>query len=680
MATTNPFTLSPLKHNAIQFDLVKTDQFLPELKKAITTAKAEIQKIIDLKEPATFENTVKALEVSGQSVTLVSSIFYNLLHAHTNDELQKIAQEYGPTLSDYSSDITLNSQLFSRIKTVADANKDLKLSLEDRQLLKETFSNFSRNGALLAEDKKDRLRQIDAELSKLSPTFSDNLLKATNAFELWITDKKDLDGIPEQTQEAYQENAKAKGKPEAWLVDLHAPNLLPFLQYSTARNLREKLWFAQASKAFSDSFDNQKTILRTLELREERALLLGYKTHAHFVLEKRMAESPEKVFKFLDDLKSVFLPKAKEEIAALEKFAKDLDGIDKLMPWDFSFYAEKMKQKLFHFDSEELRPYFPLDQVEAGVFEHAKRLYNLKFTESKTYPTYHPDVRVYEVNDFDSGQFVGLFYADYFPRPSKNGGAWANGFFEQGLFMGEVRRPHVAIVCNFTKPTETTPSLLTFDEVLTLFHEFGHALHSLLSECHYTSLSGTNVYWDFVELPSQVMENWIKEKEGLDVFAKHYQTGEAMPAALMRKIKDSEKFLAAYFGMRQVQFATLDLKFHTTPVRDIGSVPDFETKAIADLQVLPKVPGTSFSCGFSHIFAGGYSAGYYSYKWAEVLDADAFEYFLEKGIFNREVATKFRKEVLSRGGTEHPMELYKRFRGREPDPKALFRRDGLLQK
>jgi peptidyl-dipeptidase Dcp len=673
----HPLEFSDLPHHAIPFDQVKIKDFLPRLEQTIALAKKEVTAIATNTASPTFLNTVAALETAGQDVTIVSSVFYNLLHAHTNDELQKLAQTIGPVLSAYSSDITLNPDLFKRIKVIYDGHQGAQsqdLSQEDHQLLEETYKNFTRNGALLNEEQKLKLRKIDEELSKLSPEFSDNVLKATNAFQLWITDKNDLSGVPEAIQLSYQEAAKQKGRDDAWLVDLQAPSYVPFMQYADRRELRQKLWQAFATRAFGGPFDNQKTAVKILTLREERAQLLGYRNHAHFVLEKRMAETSDRVFSFLKRLTEVALPKAKTEVAELSKYA----GLKDFMPWDFSYYAEKLKEERFKFNSEELRPYFPLTQVEAGVFEHARRLYGLKFTETKNCPVYHPDVKTYEVSDEKTGRFIGLFYADYFPRESKNGGAWCTSFFEQGYFKGKVRRPHIAIVCNFTKPTSASPSLLSFDEVLTLFHEFGHALHGLLSDCHYTSLAGTNVYWDFVELPSQIMENWIKEPESLALFARHYETGAPLPPSLAQKLKDSEKFLAAYHCVRQVQFATLDMLYHTTPVRDLGTLPEFEDKTLAPLLVMPKIPGTNVSCSFSHIFAGGYSAGYYSYKWAEVLDADAFEYFLEKGIFNQDVAKSFRDNILSRGGTEHPMTLYKKFRGREPDPDALFRRDGLV--
>lgn len=674
----HPLEYSDLPHHAIPFPEIKNDMFLPKLKEAIAGAKKQIESIKTQPDSPTFQNTIEALETAGEDVDLVSGVFFNLLHAHTNDQLQALAQEIGPLLSAYGNDITLDADLFARIKTVFENRESIQLTPEQKQLLEDSYKSFVRNGALLSDKQKEELRSIDAELSKLSPQFSENVLKATNEFELWIEDTKQLAGLPESAVESAKAAAEEKGQKEKWLFTLHAPSYIPFMQYAEDRQLREKMWKAFASRSFNDEFDNQTNILNILELRQKRARLLGYKDHAHFVLEKRMAETPKRVFDFIQGLLKASVDKAKADVAEVQKFGKDNGGPAELMPWDFSFYSEKLKETKYKFSSEELRPYFQLDRVIDGVFLHASKLYDLEFKESREYPIYHEDVRVYEVCDKRDKSFVGLLYADFFPRPSKSGGAWMNTFQDQGLFKGEVRRPHVGIVCNFTKPTGTKPSLLTYDEVSTLFHEFGHGLHGLLSKCRYRSTGGTNVYWDFVELPSQIMENWIKEAEGLNLFAKHYETGELMPTHLIEKLKASEKFLAGYASLRQLTFATLDMQFHSTEASEIGSVPEFEAKILEPLQVLPRIPGTSMACSFSHIFAGGYSAGYYSYKWAEVLDADAFELFLEKGIFNPEVARRFKTEILEKGGSEPPMELYKRFRGREPDPKALLRRDGLI--
>lgn len=674
----HPLELSELPHNAIPFDLIKNSMFLPKLDESIKAAKEDIEAIKKNPQAPNFKNTIEALETAGEDVTIVSSVFYNLLHAHTNDELQELAQKIGPILSAYGNDISLDAELFKKVKIVFDTTDKSKLSPEQKMLLDDSYKSFVRNGALLDEDKKQRLRQIDSELSQIGPQYSDNVLKSTNAFELWIENEEDLAGLPESAIEAAEAAAKEKGQDLKWLVSLNAPSYIPFIQYSQKRPLREKLWKAFASRSFNDKYDNQENIKKILLLRQERAQLLGYKTHADFVLEQRMAETPQKVFDFLDGLLKASVNKANEDVQEVMAFAKKLDGLDKLMPWDFSYYAEKLKEEKFQFSSEELRPYFQLDRVVEGVFQHASRLYDLDFKEKKQYPIYHEDVRVFEVTDRLSKDFIGLLYTDFFPRASKNGGAWMNSFQDQGLFKGEVRRPHIGIVCNFSKPTANKPSLLTYDEVSTLFHEFGHGLHGLLSKCNYRSTGGTNVYWDFVELPSQIMENWTKEPEGLELFAHHYKTNEVMPKELIDKLRASEKFLAGYASLRQLTFATLDMHYHTVDAKSIDSISDFEKNITKDLQVFPKVDGTNTSCSFAHIFAGGYSAGYYSYKWAEVLDADAFEYFQEKGVFNAEVAKKFKTEVLEKGGSEHPMTLYKRFRGREPDPKALLRRDGLI--
>ena len=674
----NALEYSDLKHHAIPFPDIREDDYLPKLKSAIEAAKSEINAIANCSDEPTFENTMLALETAGEDVSLVSSIFYNLNHANTSDKMQQLAQEFGPILSAYSNDITLNAKLFQRIESVFQNQSKFDLDTEEKRLLEETYQDFVRNGARLSDSEKEELRKVDAEISQLNPKFSENILKATNAFELWIDNEADLEGLPGSAVEAYKMAAKEKGQDNKWLVTLHAPSFIPFTTYAKNRELREKLTKAFGSRAFNDEFDNQEVIKSILKLREIRAGILGFKTHAEYILQKRMAETPARVFEFLDQIKKPSIDKAKADVQEVADFAKAEDGIKELQRWDFAYYSEKLKQKKYDFDSEELRPYFKLENVIAGAFEHASRLYGLTFKENKEYPVYHEDVRTFEVSETDTGDFIGLFYTDFFPRSSKSGGAWQTTFIEQGLFKGEVIRPHVSIVCNFTKPTESKPSLLTLDEVLTLFHEFGHALHSLLSKCKFTSTGGTNVYWDFVELPSQIMENWVMEKEALDVFAKHYETGELIPQELADKMKRSEQFQAGYMAIRQVSFATVDMLYHTTPAAEVVDVSAFEKKNMAEFQTLPDVEGSCFSCGFSHIFAGGYSAGYYSYKWAEVLDADAFEYFKEKGLFNKEVATKFKNEILSRGGTEHPMELYKRFRGREPDIKALLKRDGLI--
>lgn len=678
----HPLEFSNLKHHAIAFDKIKTEFYLPQLKKSIACAKEQIEKIKSNPEPPTFKNTVEALEMAGEDVDLVSGIFFNQLNAHTSEALQNLAQEIAPLLSGYTSDILLDEKLFTRLKVVHDAK--LKLSVEEDMLLDKYYSNFTRNGALLSSAKKEELRAIDAELSKLGPQYSDNVLKATNEFQLVITDKSELAGLPDSTVAVAKAAAEEKGLASAnndkaaWLFTLHAPSYIPFIQFSAHRPSREKIFRAYNSRAFHGAHNNLQNVVRILQLREARAQLLGYKNHAEFTLEKRMAETPTQVMAFLKRLLKASLNAAQADIKTVQDFATKNGEKNLLMPWDFAYWSERLKEHLFQFNAEELRPYFKLENVVAGVFEHARRLYGLVFSESKDYPRYHEDVKVYEVHSESDKEFVGLFYADFFPRESKNGGAWMTNYFEQGFFHDQVHRPHVAIVCNFTKPIKDKPSLLSFDEVQTLFHEFGHSLHSLLSKCKYRSLSGTNVYWDFVELPSQIMENWSLEIESLHLFARHYQTGDLLPRELAQKIKDSAKFMAGYQSLRQVTYSLLDMAWHTTPAEQIQNPAEFEDQVLRDLRVLPKVDGTCFSCSFTHVFAGGYSAGYYSYKWAEVLDADAFELFRERGLFDVETAKKFKDNILSQGGTAHPMVLYKKFRGREPDPDALLRRDGLI--
>lgn len=664
---------------AFPFGQLRTEHFMPALDEALKISRANLQKIRENTAPANFENTMLALETFSEPAELVTGIYFNLFSAEATEDLQALAKDISPVMAAFQSEVNLDPVVFMRVKEVYENREKLNLNDEQKQLVEKSFKNFARNGALLPADKKERLKAIDQELSVLSPKFSENLLKATNAFELWITDPADLKGLPEGAIEGAAMEAERKGKKGQWLITLQIPSYLPAMEYLDKRELREKLWRAYNSKAFNDNFDNQTNVRRTVELRDERAKLLGYKNHAAFVLEERMAETPEQVFGFLEKLYAPSKAAADADLKELREFRKAKEGVDEIMPWDFNYYSEKLKAEKYHFNAEDLRPYFQLENVVNGVFEHARRLYGLKFEKRTDLPVYHPDVTTYEVTDEKSGDNVGFFYADFFPRETKRGGAWMTAFREQGFFQGAIRRPHVSIVCNFTKPTPTKPSLLSYDEVQTLFHEFGHALHGLLSKCTYRSVAGTNVYWDFVELPSQIMENWTKEKEGLDLFAKHYQTGAPIPADLIQKMIRADKFQAGYFSLRQLNFAFLDMNWHTADPSTIKDVASFEVQATAKTQIFPRVEGTNASCSFGHIFAGGYSAGYYSYKWAEVLDADAFEYFKEKGLFDADVATKFRDNILSRGGTAHPMQLYKSFRGREPDPNALLRRDGLAQ-
>ena len=665
------------KHNTAPFSEIKNEDYLPAIQEGITLAKAEIYAIIKNPETPTFENTIVAMDYAGEILDRASSIFFNLNSAETNDEMQKIAQEVSPLLSEFGNDITLNPELFARVKAVYDSKESLKLSPEQSTLLDKKYKSFSRNGANLAEDKKNKLREIDKELSKLSLQFGENILAETNAFEMHLTDEKDLSGLPEGTIEAARSLAKAQDK-EGWIFTLDHPSYVPFMTYADNRELRKKLAIAFGARGFQNNeFDNQEIVLKIAKLRFERAQLLGYTTHAHFVLEERMAQSPEKVLSFSNDLLSKAKPAALKEFEQLSAFAKELDGIEQLEKWDGGYYSEKLKQQLFNLDDEKLKPYFQLEKVLKGAFTIADKLYGLTFTEVFDIDKYHPEVMTYEVTD-ENKDLVAVFYADFFPRKGKRNGAWMTSFKSQYVKNGVNERPHVSNVCNFTKPTETKPSLLTFNEVTTLFHEFGHGLHGMLANTIYPSLSGTSVYWDFVELPSQVMENWCYEPEALALFATHYETGEVIPQEYVNKIKESASFQEGLATMRQLSFGLLDMGWHGQDPSNISNIKAFETEQFANTQLYPEVAENAMSTAFSHIFQGGYSSGYYSYKWAEVLDADAFEYFKEKGIFNKEVASKFKENVLSKGGTEPPMELYKRFRGQEPKPDALLKRAGLL--
>lgn len=665
------------KHNTAPFSKIKIEDFVPAITEGIQLARTEIDAIVANPEKPTFENTIETLEFSGQTLDRITSIFFNLNSAETSDEMQKIAQEVSPMLTELSNDITLNTALFEKIKAVYEEKDSLNLSTEEAMLLDKKFKNFSRNGALLAEDKKTRLREIDTELAKLKLTFGENVLAETNAYELHLTNEDDLKGLPEGVIEGARSLAKSHNK-EGWIFTLDIPSYLPFVTYAENRELRKELSIAYGKKAFQNNeFDNQQNVLKIANLRHERANLLGYATHANFVLEERMAQNPEKVKSFLNDLLVKAKPAAEREFQQLTQFAKKLDSIDQLQKWDGSYYSEKLKQELFNLDDEKLKPYFKLQNVQNGAFTIANKLFGLTFTEVFDIDKYHEDIHTFEVSDAD-GNLVAIFYSDFFPRKGKRNGAWMTSFKPQYVKEGVNERPHVSIVCNFTKPTETKPSLLTFNEVTTLFHEFGHALHGMLANTTYPSLSGTSVYWDFVELPSQVMENWCYEPEALALFAHHYETNEIIPQEYVDKIKESANFLEGMATLRQLSFGLLDMAFHSNNPSGITDVKTFEKTTMDDTALYPDVAENCMSVSFSHIFQGGYSSGYYSYKWAEVLDADAFAYFQEKGIFNKEVADKFKDFVLSQGGTDQPMTLYKKFRGQEPKPEALLKRAGLI--
>ncbi|WP_411896028.1 M3 family metallopeptidase [Winogradskyella sp. A2] len=666
------------QYNTAPFSKIKNDAFLPAFKTAIKKAKKEIDAIVNNNDKPTFQNTIEALDYSGEELDRISSVFFNLNSAETNDAIQKIAQEVSPLLSEFSNDITLNEYLFKRVKAVYDSKSELDLSAEQATLLDKKYKSFARNGANLPEDKKERLRVIDKELSQLKLKFGEHILAETNKFEMLLTNECDLDGLPDGAKEAAKQLAESKGK-EGWLITLDYPSYIPFMTYAENRTLREKLSKTFGSKGFkNDTLDNQDIVLEIANLRYERAQLLGYETHAHFVLEERMAETPEKVNHFLTDLLSKAKPAAINEFEKLQEFAKELDGIELLQKWDSAYYSEKLKQKLFDLDDEQLKPYFKLENVINGAFIVASKLFGLEFIEIDTIDKYHNDVMTYKVVDSDS-ELVSVFYADFFPRAGKRNGAWMTSYKPQMIKNGVNERPHVSIVCNFTKPTKSKPSLLTFNEVTTLFHEFGHALHGMLANTTYPSLSGTSVYWDFVELPSQILENWCYEEETLKLFAKHYDTNEVIPMELIEKIKKSATFNEGMQTLRQLSFGMLDMAWHGVDPSDIKDVKSYEIRAFGETQLYPEVEENCMSTAFAHIFQGGYSSGYYSYKWAEVLDADAFEYFKEEGIFNKTVANKFKTYVLSQGGTENPMTLYKKFRGQEPKPEALLRRAGLIK-
>ncbi len=669
---TTPFETVP-------FDQIKPQDFLPAIKEAIILAKKNIEDIKKNKEPESFANVVEALEFAGPEVDLISGIFFNLHSAETNDEIQAIAKDISPILTEYGNDISLDQELFLKIKKVWDSKEKFQLNAEQLMLLEKSYKSFVRNGALLNDQEKEVMRDISKQLSTLGLQFGDHILKETNDYLLLIENKSDLAGLPDDVIEAAAQTAKEKGHDGLWGFTLAYPSVIPFLTHASNRELRKKMYMANSTKGFKgDSLDNSEIVKSIAKLRFQKAKLLGYESHAHFVLEERMASNPKTVMSFIDNIVNHATAAAIVETDELKAYALKIDGIKDYQKWDNMYYAEKLKNEKFQVNDELLRPYFKLENVIDGVFQVAKKLYGLSFKQRNDIPVYHSDVKTYEVLD-EKNNHVAVFYADFHPRAGKRNGAWMTSFRGQKIVNNVNYRPHIAIVCNFTKPTPTKPSLLGFEEVTTLFHEFGHALHGMLANTQYETLSGTNVYWDFVELPSQILENWAYEKECLDLFAEHYVTGEKIPADLIKKIKDSSSFLEGRATLRQLSFASVDMAWHAANPDKIQDIESFENSIMKHMDFLPTVAGTSISTAFSHIFAGGYSAGYYSYKWAEVLDADAFEFFKEEGIFNREVADKFREFVLSQGGSQHPMNLYVSFRGKEPNPEALLRRAGLVK-
>lgn len=659
------------------FDQLESSHFLPGIKAAIEEAKAEIAAIKSEGVP-NFENTIVALEKSGIRLSTISGIFFNLNAAETNDTIQGLAKEISPLLSAHSNDVLLDEDLFARIAAIY-AEKDLlDLDEESAMLLEKSYKSFIRNGAQLTSEDKKRLREIDRDLSQLGLRFGEHVLKETNKYELIVSDERDLDGLPEEIQEAAAQTATEKGREGQWIFTLAFPSYLPFMTYANKRELRKKLFIAYNTKSCKgDELDNREIIQSMLALKDERARLLGYDRFSDFVLEERMASNGSTVMAFLYDLLEKAKPKANEEIRELEAFAKELDGLDRLEKWDFSFYSEKLKKEKYDVDDELLKPYFELTNTINGVFLTAKKLFGINFEKRTDIPVYHSEVETYDVTD-GKGNHLAIFYADFFPRPGKRNGAWMTSYRGLRTLEDKSQRPLISIVCNFSRPTKTKPSLLTFNEVTTLFHEFGHALHGMMAQGKYESLSGTNVYWDFVELPSQIFENWCYEKECLDLFARHYETGATIPEELIVKLKKASNFQQGYQTVRQLSFGLLDMAFHSTDPKEIDDVLRFEKDLMEKTELLPSVPETSLSTSFSHIFQGGYAAGYYSYKWAEVLDADAFELFLEKGIFDKKTSESFATHILSSGGKTHPNILYKRFRGRSPKSEALLRRAGLI--
>lgn len=660
------------------FNQIKTEHYEPAFDEAIRLLDEEVQTIADSTEPATFRNTIVALERSGRLLDKVSSAFFNVLNAEANDEMMEISQRVSPKLSESSNNIYLNERLFARVKTVYDQKEKLQLTTEDARLLEETFEAFSIRGAALSPEDKEKYRKLSSELNLLTLTFDQNALKDKNRYELLLSEESQLKGLPESTREAAALRAKEKGK-TGWLFNLSAPSYVPFMRYSALRDLREKIYREYMSVGNKgDKYDNKEIIRKIVNIRLEIARLMGYTNYADYKLKHTMAKTPTRVYKLLNDLLEAYRPVAINEYNAIQGFAL---GTEKenitVMTWDWSYYSEKLKDIRFNVNDEMTRPYFELDNVKKGVFGLATQLYGITFKENEDIPVYHPEVQAYEVYDAD-GTFLSILYTDFHPRDGKQSGAWMNSIKEQYRTEdGQDSRPQIIIVMNFTRPTETNPSLLTFDEVNTLLHEFGHALHGMFAKGSYASLSGTNVYRDFVELPSQLMENWLTEKEFLDQIAVHYQTGEKIPQELVQKLIDAANFNAGYACCRQLSFGFLDMAWHTRTEPFEGDVIGFEKEAWKQTVIVPEVPGTLMSSSFGHIFSGGYSAGYYGYKWAEVLDADAFSLFKETGIFNQETARSFRENILSKGGTEDPDILYKRFRGKEPEIEALLRRNGI---
>lgn len=672
-------TESSHPYGAPAFDKIRNEHYLPAFKAGIEEAKAEIDSIVSNPAEPDFENTIEALEYSGRTLNRVSGIFYNLMEADTDDEMQAIAEEVAPLMTEYSMYISLNKPLFERVKAVYMKKDSLDLDQDQKKLLEDTYESFARNGANLSDADKETYSKYAEELSLATLQFSKNVLASTNAYTLHITDSTDLAGLPQYVVDMAAMYAKEKGL-DGWVITLDYPSFGPFMKYSENRELRKDVYMAYLTRSVGGEFDNTEIVKKIVDLRIKMSKLLGYETYADYALENKMAKDPETVNAFLKELLEPTMPFAKQEIADILEFAKENGYEDsELKSWDFSYWSEKYREAKFNLNEEQLKPYFRLENCIAAVFDLANRLYGLTFTEIHDVPVYHKDVKVYDVKDAD-GRHMALFYADFFPRASKSGGAWMTAFREQCIYNGVEKRPFISIVTNFTKPTENAPSLLTHGEFVTFLHEFGHSLHGILAEGRYPSLTGTSVPRDFVELPSQIMENWAYEPEYLDTFAKDYRTGEVIPDSLITKIVASKNYLAGYSQVGQLRYGIMDMAWHTLTAVPEESTVDFERETVAPISIIPAASGTAFSPTFSHIFAGGYAAGYYSYKWAEVLEADAFSLFKEKGIFNKEVADSFRENILSKGGSEDVAVLYKRFRGHNPEPEALMEKLGLVKK
>ena len=675
----NPLlTESAAPFGAPEFDKITNEHYLPAFEAGIAEAKAEIDAIVANQDEPTFENTIEAMEYAGQTLDRVAGIFYNLMEANTNDEMQAVAEQVSPMLTDYSMYVSLNNDLFQKVKAVYEKKDELGLDKDQFKLLEDNYKSFVRGGANLSDEDKELYSKWSEELSLATLQFSKNVLAATNAYTLHVTDSVELAGLPEYVKTMAAETAKEKGL-EGWAFTLQYPSFGPFMKYSANRELRRQMWTAYNSKAIGGENDNTEIVKQIVDLRIKIANILGYETYADYALEERMAKSRTTVNEFIKSLLEPSMKYAKKDVADVLAYAKK-NGFDgnELMPWDFSYWSERYQEAEYSLNAEELKPYFQLESCIDAVFGLANRLYGVNFKELDNVPVYHEDVKVYEVTDVD-GTHLALFYADFFPRASKRGGAWMTEFRGQSIRNGVEYRPFISIVCNFTKPTADAPSLITHDEFTTFLHEFGHALHGIFAQGRYGSLTGTNVSRDFVELPSQIMENWAFEPEYLNSFAKHYQTGEAIPAELIGKIVAAKNYLAGYGQVRQLHFGYLDMAWHTLKEVPASGTLEFEQKTLAPYAVLPAVDGTCFSTSFSHIFSGGYSAGYYSYKWAEVLEADAFSLFKEKGIFNTEVSNSFRENILSKGSTEDADVLYRNFRGHDPQPEALMKKLGLTK-